>query len=547
MRTLSLTLLLALTIPVAAAPSLEVVQSGAALQVRNAPATRAIRLRVAGKEVNLSSSFKSMADVTLPARDAEGEPLPDGVYRYELTLWPQEAAAVKANKSEAKPVRVTGVYRINFGMVAADSGLRSTVKADDVVQSDNLIVTSPSCIGSGCADGELFADEDLRLKSSYPWLRFEDTSVSAAGHDWQIQIGDKPSANAIERFSIQDLTANTIPFTIEGSAPTNSLYVGDNGKVGIGTSTPESNLEVRGGTLGLSGGYPYYDWKLSGSASFFLSHDEFGSLKSPLVVENAPSHSLHVRYDGKVGMGTNVPSERLHVLDNSNANSLLMIENPNNGTAAVAVLRAKSDSATVNFQAHGSGRTITRFGTSLGAWNEFLSVSGNGLAIGTLAATPLILGTNSANRLTILGNGNIGLGVAAPVHPLQTSTGAYLSSGGTWMNASSRELKTNIQELSAGEADAALKALRPVTFEYNAEKGESYAGFIAEDVPALVASKQRDSLSPMDIVAVLTRVTQEQQRQLEQQNERLAQQQKTVEELATEVRALRAMLPAGGN
>ena len=36
-------------------------------------------------------------------------------------------------------------------------------------------------------------------------------------------------------------------------------------------------------------------------------------------------------------------------------------------------------------------------------------------------------------------------------------------------------------------------------------------GFIAEDVPDLVATKDRKGLSPMDIVAVLTKVLQEQQ------------------------------------
>jgi hypothetical protein len=34
-------------------------------------------------------------------------------------------------------------------------------------------------------------------------------------------------------------------------------------------------------------------------------------------------------------------------------------------------------------------------------------------------------------------------------------------------------------------------------------------GFIAEDVPELVATKDRKGLSPMDIVAVLTKVVQD--------------------------------------
>ena len=43
-----------------------------------------------------------------------------------------------------------------------------------------------------------------------------------------------------------------------------------------------------------------------------------------------------------------------------------------------------------------------------------------------------------------------------------------------------------------------------------ADRGERHVGFIAEDVPELVATKDRKGLSPMDIVAVLTKVVQEQ-------------------------------------
>jgi hypothetical protein len=46
-------------------------------------------------------------------------------------------------------------------------------------------------------------------------------------------------------------------------------------------------------------------------------------------------------------------------------------------------------------------------------------------------------------------------------------------------------------------------------------------GFIAEDVPALVATNGRDSLSTIDIVAVLTKVVQEQQQKVAKLEARL--------------------------
>jgi hypothetical protein len=61
--------------------------------------------------------------------------------------------------------------------------------------------------------------------------------------------------------------------------------------------------------------------------------------------------------------------------------------------------------------------------------------------------------------------------------------------------------------------------LNPVKYNYKADKEDEHLGFIAEDVPELVASKDRKGMSPMDVVAVLTKVVQEQQAALkEQQN-----------------------------
>ena len=57
--------------------------------------------------------------------------------------------------------------------------------------------------------------------------------------------------------------------------------------------------------------------------------------------------------------------------------------------------------------------------------------------------------------------------------------------------------------------------MTPVKFVYKANPSEHHVGFIAEDVPALVATSDRKSLSPMDVVAVLTKVVQEQQKTID--------------------------------
>jgi hypothetical protein len=132
-------------------------------------------------------------------------------------------------------------------------------------------------------------------------------------------------------------------------------------------------------------------------------------------------------------------------------------------------------------------------------------------------------------RLHIDYSGQFGINTA-PVggHEIHTLTGAYEMSG-TWVNGSSRELKDRIAPLSADAATQALASLEPVTFVYKTDSGQPRVGFIAEDVPELVAMKDRKGLSPMDIVAVLTKVVQQQRQQLATQHRKLLEQEGKLE------------------
>ena len=72
-----------------------------------------------------------------------------------------------------------------------------------------------------------------------------------------------------------------------------------------------------------------------------------------------------------------------------------------------------------------------------------------------------------------------------------------------------------MRELSTEEAISALAQLNPVRFNYKTDKEDEHLGFISEDCPELVSMKDRKGLSPMDFVAVLTKVVQEQQKEIE--------------------------------
>jgi len=125
-------------------------------------------------------------------------------------------------------------------------------------------------------------------------------------------------------------------------------------------------------------------------------------------------------------------------------------------------------------------------------------------------------------RMTIKSNGYIGIGQRSPSHPLQMASGAYCTTGGVWTNASSKEYKQDIKELTRDEAMETLNGLSPVKFAYKSDADEKHVGFIAEDVPDLVATKDKKGTSSMDVVAVLTKVVQEQQKTIAELSQKMA-------------------------
>jgi hypothetical protein len=105
---------------------------------------------------------------------------------------------------------------------------------------------------------------------------------------------------------------------------------------------------------------------------------------------------------------------------------------------------------------------------------------------------------------------------------LSLANGASCNSIGQWQDASSRDYKENIQEITSIEAMKTLKGLQPVKYNFKRDPSKDLSvGFIAEDVPDLVATKDRKGLSPLEIVAVLTKVVQEQQALVAKLSERI--------------------------
>jgi len=215
--------------------------------------------------------------------------------------------------------------------------------------------------------------------------------------------------------------------------------------------------------LGYKAGY-----NETGSNKLYIANSEIGS---PLIYGEFDNGIVTI--NGKLGLGTNTPSGALEI--------------KKTGSNATFIL-SRTD----------------------GAQGKFTARSGE-IYIGSVTNHKVQIISNNCVVMTLSPNGYVGIGKTALSYPLHMASGAYCSKGGTWTNASSRALKENIENLSAGEAVAALTKLNPVKYNYKVDKTDKHVGFIAEDVPELVATSDRKGLSPMDVTAVLTKVVQEQQ------------------------------------
>jgi cytoskeletal protein CcmA (bactofilin family) len=163
---------------------------------------------------------------------------------------------------------------------------------------------------------------------------------------------------------------------------------------------------------------------------------------------------------------------------------------------------------------------------SLVAQEICLSSGGGGTPVGAMSIDVGTFGTmeNAVNSYFFRVR-DIGAGPSTPFY-IRGDGQVF----GQFAQSSSKELKENIGLLCLQEAAQILAGLNPVKFNYKTDSDQHQnIGFIAEDVPELLATSDRKGVSIMDIVGVLTKVLQEQQ--------------KTILELAEKVKSLEAKIP----
>jgi hypothetical protein len=453
-----------------------------------------------GKVITKRFDSGSLATVWLSELDNQ---FMDGYYTYELRanfasgnkIRSMDSESLSTSKMEGRalfrePMVQSGGFMVSGGAIVVP-GLseggpamrEQQLKIQDQVILDDLIVTGSICAGFDCINGESFGFDTLVLKENNLRIFFRDTSNSASfpTNDWRITVNDSSNGGA-SFFGIDDADSGKRPFTIEAGTRANAIYVDDSGRVGLGISTPSEDLHIWYGDtptvrLHQSGsGWAPQTWDVAGNeANFFIRDVTNGSKLSLRIQPGAPTDTLYLASTGKVGLGTNSPGYKVHAVTSSSENCAIVCERS-------------------------------------GYVTNFMNATQDAGNFGTVTDHPVRILTNTTWTMQINSDDTLEM----------ADGGGY---DGTWNPASSRELKENIQSLTISEARKALTELNPVKYNYKKNKEESRVGFIAEDVPELVAMKGRKNLGTVDIIAVLTKVLQEQQ--------------KTIQELKKEIKELK--------
>ena len=181
--------------------------------------------------------------------------------------------------------------------------------------------------------------------------------------------------------------------------------------------------------------------------------------------------------NNNVGVGTSTPGQTLTL----------------QGTAGTDLLNIASPSGASDLYINSNGNV--GIGTTRTSASLFIQVNG--------ATNPFTIASTTAassTYLTVLANGNVAIGTETALGPLTIGNGAYVSSGGTWTNASDRNLKENFATMTPADILQKIDQLPVTEWNYKNEGPTiKHIGPVAQDFYAIFqVGNSSTSISTID-------------------------------------------------
>jgi hypothetical protein len=297
-------------------------------------------------------------------------------------------------------------------------------------------------------------------------VRFEgnlnsNTSDLLISHNSSGDSGLQFNSNQLNMFTYGDIAFYANTGNISGGYPSGEVMrIRNNGRVGIGTSSPARDLHIHGadsdthqlhitnsttGTTGNDG----VSFALGSDESLIINQRESNVIK---MMTN-DTERMRITDGGNVGINESSADTKLHVSHNASATPLATFEN------------TASHEASIRFKSAHSSNSDFRVGASISASNNFEIYS-----VGAATA-----------RLKITSTGQLLVPrVAGDTTSDSANVNIRTSDGLMRRSTSSRRFKNTINDATNGLTE--LLQLRSVTFKGNNDGDIIFGGLIAEEV-----------------------------------------------------------------
>jgi hypothetical protein len=413
----------------------------------------------------------------------------DGLYTWELVAAPVIGADVRSAIAEARtgpgdgkrtrpsslpPLEgliQSGTFRVVHGAVFQPADETEAVDARRVVSaatanralaetviSGDLTVYNSLCVGFDCLAAESYGSDTIRIKENNVRFHADDTSTTAgfASTDWRLEFNAQASGGG-GYFRVIDASANRNVMTIEANAPSNSLFVDDGGRVGLGTATPVLQLHIASGNTpalrldqNTSSGFAAQVWDIAGNETNFFVRDVTGGSTLPFrIFPGAASSQLIIDDTNRIGMGTTSPSSALH-LRRTDGSAQALVEEASGSVATRTLLRLSNNGGAGFSLLNSNSAQEWRFDTGGADFNI------------TLVGTGELAQLDTSGNLTIEGD---------------------LTANGT-NYPSSRGLKTNVLTVDPEDVLHRLASVPVSTWAYKSDPARRHIGPMTEDFSA---------------------------------------------------------------